>query len=756
MMQTIYRGRFASREGVVYEIYLKKENNGETFGTPGELSFPAEEPLTLEWSETSKEEVTCGATATLTVISPGDRTYLGLYTVEAGSVRMDVYRAGALYWSGTLDTEFYEEPYATTADYEVTLTFSDFGILDRLKYAGTGVVNCKRLVEEIVAAASFSYEELVELCATGIEADGETGIEQIAVRADNFYDEEGEASTLKEVMEGVLQPLGLRVVQYGGRVYVYDLESAYRQLPRRAVRWMSDDQTLGVDKVVNNVEVELSTYASGEVLTGDMDYPGKVETGTTALDPTDLVQNKWSYYEDLNCTGKVQFTAYTTATWDFKGKPGLAQVGDGNALHSQPRWMHIDPLYGGEETDCVAVCWRTGIAEKGDLGLLHGIAVSPYMETVERDANLGDEVEDDRTHTVTETKWHEGQLIYRSYQSYLGRVSAAEKYVLRVKIEMRLEARYNPFGTGDDNRKEEADRAEEWVNMVRMRGRIQLKDQDGNVLMHVENTKENVCTWVAGADEDESMVFCWRDLSDVTAAAVDGWMTNVHYGVRLWSEGALISKSYVESEAAGTLIPYPPQAGYLEVELYSGVRIDHCTELRSDSGSFGTSDTWEQHGINSDTWWWHLVKAPVVTLLNNDAKMTEPETDDVTYTGELNAAAKEDLTLNTLCGTLETENAAARATYLRAETGAPLTALTRAGRTTTAEQLLIGTLYSQFAERKLKLTGTAAIEGTAFDLKREASAEGVDFLVVGEVQDLGMDLTEVTMVELRPDEYESE
>jgi hypothetical protein len=145
-----------------------------------------------------------------------------------------------------------------------------------------------------------------------------------------------------------------------------------------------------------------------------------------------------------------------------------------------------------------------------------------------------------------------------------------------------------------------------------------------------------------------------------------------------------------------------------------------------------------------------------VTLLNNDAKMTEPETDDVTYTGELNAAAKEDLTLNTLCGTLEPENAAARATYLRAETGAPLTALTRAGRTTTAEQLLIGTLYSQFAERKLKLTGTAAIEGTAFGLKREASAEGVDFLVVGEVQDLGMDLTEVTMVELRPDEYESE
>ena len=94
-----------------------------------ELMLRGSEPLVIEWEDKDKEETICSSSATLGLLSPGDRTYTGLYTTKACSTRLDVYRDGALYWSGTLDTETYEEPYTYRQDYEVELTFSDFGEL---------------------------------------------------------------------------------------------------------------------------------------------------------------------------------------------------------------------------------------------------------------------------------------------------------------------------------------------------------------------------------------------------------------------------------------------------------------------------------------------------------------------------------------------------------------------------------------------------------------------------------------------------
>lgn len=77
----------------------------------------------------------------------------------------------------------------------------------------------------------------------------------LAVRSENFYDEDAEPSTLKEVIEGIMQPLALRMIQRNGKVYVYDLNGLYSLAPSRAIEWDGDSQTMGVDKVANNVKV---------------------------------------------------------------------------------------------------------------------------------------------------------------------------------------------------------------------------------------------------------------------------------------------------------------------------------------------------------------------------------------------------------------------------------------------------------------------------------------------------------------------
>ena len=103
-------GEFLSRAGVVWRVEILQEAD-EAFAKIGSLDFDADDALVIEWGEGAKEQVICGSTATLKVISPGDRTYEDLYTIAAGNIRMDVYRDSALYWGGMLDPEFYEEPY---------------------------------------------------------------------------------------------------------------------------------------------------------------------------------------------------------------------------------------------------------------------------------------------------------------------------------------------------------------------------------------------------------------------------------------------------------------------------------------------------------------------------------------------------------------------------------------------------------------------------------------------------------------------
>ena len=102
MMYEIYIGEFVSRcDDTRWKVTILQDLEAAPEAV-GELEFPGEEPLTIEWPETSKEEVICGSTATLKIISPDDRTYAGLYTIKAGSIGIRIEREGQLYWMGTL------------------------------------------------------------------------------------------------------------------------------------------------------------------------------------------------------------------------------------------------------------------------------------------------------------------------------------------------------------------------------------------------------------------------------------------------------------------------------------------------------------------------------------------------------------------------------------------------------------------------------------------------------------------------------
>ena len=207
-----YSGEFLSLSGDVWRCEILQEA-ASAFPSVGELVFPADEPLSIEWDARAPEEPVCGSMATLTIESPGDRTYADLYTEIPGAIRLDVYRNNVLYWSGCLDTETYSEPYDRGSHYDVELTFYDFGMLGRIPYDLTGKKTLREVLEGALAAAGINYGSINEsYTSTKFTDDTSVTLAALSIPSDNFIDEDDVAFDWEKVLGGILQPLALKVI----------------------------------------------------------------------------------------------------------------------------------------------------------------------------------------------------------------------------------------------------------------------------------------------------------------------------------------------------------------------------------------------------------------------------------------------------------------------------------------------------------------------------------------------------------------
>ena len=161
-MQLRYRGGFYSLNQTLYDIEIWQEGFS---GQVKDIAF-CDSPLDIEWAKEDKLEPVQSSNATLQLYSDNDRQFVDLYTIEAGSVRMDIYRSKSLYWSGTLDPELYEEPFAYHSDYGVTLTFADMAVLERLKWERVGFMTLREVLVFILSKTGIRYKSINEHIST--------------------------------------------------------------------------------------------------------------------------------------------------------------------------------------------------------------------------------------------------------------------------------------------------------------------------------------------------------------------------------------------------------------------------------------------------------------------------------------------------------------------------------------------------------------------------------------------------------------
>ena len=133
-MTTLYYSEFRSKDGYNYRIEILKD----FIGSSQEIKLMAT-PIKIDWPDVDKVAPIHKSRATLSLYSDTDSKFTGLYTTVVGAVKLRVLRDGVLYWSGTMDTELYEEPYSFKSGYAVSITFSDIAPLSRYKWAGTGI-----------------------------------------------------------------------------------------------------------------------------------------------------------------------------------------------------------------------------------------------------------------------------------------------------------------------------------------------------------------------------------------------------------------------------------------------------------------------------------------------------------------------------------------------------------------------------------------------------------------------------------------
>lgn len=765
--QLRYAGEFLSRAGVAWRVEILQEAS-QAFASVGELTFEADEPLLIEWKRTDKEEVLCGSTATIRVESPGDRTYEDLYSIEVGKIRMDVYRAGFLFWSGALDPEFYEEPYERAANYPVSLTFSDFGIFDRLSYNLADMQTVYAVVSDALSRSTINYTSIDQSLISSYLGSTKLTLGGLRVRSDNFYDEDGIASSLKDVIEGIFLPLGLRMVQRNGRIWVYDLNGLYTLASQAPIEWNGSSQTMGTDKVANNVKITWNTYAQGGKQGPEDCWTQDVDKNLVNINSTNPATfgncQYYSYHYSTELYDWIDATDAGFTLWLCDQQYGENATLDASGI----KFFKIVEQNDGQESEGIAVVWTAyyGYGNKQRwsdtkslswaVRGLQGVAITSI------DNAFGTNLDTVLGGTLAAC----GEKLFTSEKIWIPPVDNTGDLLMRVTLPLLMDCRFNPFESASNLIK--GMKQEDWYKQWGSYGNflyipVRLKFQpDGSNTVYtwtnrtivaqdisnnpVKTLEATYGSWVSGTSTWGYFGYWDKSNAEDDAPAVLGWKTNRP------AKNAYTGKitTLLKECEDGQYVPYPSSArgGQLWLEVCKGWIIrDGSNNLPSSGSTPNTKDLWQKVGII-------LFKLPQFEIVNRQQFDMGVSTDDVEYQAEINAAAKESIDLDTICGTHKDGVPTARGAFFLTSNGQQLKQLTRAGRTTQAEELLIGTLYSQFAQRRTTLSGEAELPAGGLKVYTEQNQDNKLFLMQGEVMDTIADTSDVTIVELRPDEYD--
>lgn len=303
----------------------------------------ADSPFSIEYIDAKKLEPIQGSRASLRLISKSAFQFINLHTDNMQGYVVKFYRAGLLYWVGYLDSELYQENLTDSPPYAVEFSGADFNILERLKFRNENekaytdivpfIVHLKRCFDKL----GLPFQKLYIGCSTvpnGVAMPaGETPLHVLYMMSRNFYDEESEPMTCREVVESILQPFGLMMVQKNANVYIYDYNTIKLGLPMKRynystftyeanevvsfnlgnlaeIGFLSTDGEYGFEEMVNNVTITSSLYAEKSIVTGEATEKNLSES-VNVTETEVLKKELFAKCEEIEKVGSENFVIYT-------------------------------------------------------------------------------------------------------------------------------------------------------------------------------------------------------------------------------------------------------------------------------------------------------------------------------------------------------------------------------------------------------------------------------------------------------------
>lgn len=316
----------------------------QSSSTTPEIIKAAPDAFALEYLEVKKLEPVQGSQATLKLISERNFQFLDLHTDDMQKYLIKFYRAGQLYWIGYLDSELYNENLTDYAPYAVEFSGADFNILERLKFRNESekpytdiasfLIQLKRCFDRL----GLPFQKLYIGCSTTPEgitlSSSETALHKLYIQSANFYDEDKEPMSCREVVESILQPLGLMMVQRDASVYIYDLNTikaggvmkcySFETLAYVGdtavnvllgdigeIGTMSTRASLVFEEMINNVTITSSLYGQANVVDVSVKEANLSDLKSES-ESNDLIKRLYSKCTDWNAPEYVFYKSKET------------------------------------------------------------------------------------------------------------------------------------------------------------------------------------------------------------------------------------------------------------------------------------------------------------------------------------------------------------------------------------------------------------------------------------------------------------
>ncbi len=687
-----YFGGFISLNKTEWDVDIFRKSSVPL--TPKEIAF-SESPLEIEWAETDKLEPVCGSSAKLNLFSDTDRQFINLYTIEPGAIYIEISRNNVLYWSGTLDPELYEEPYSFKENYSVSLTFSDFAALDRFDWNMKGLLTMRQIIEHCLNRSGIQYGKLIEYISTNVYVQHLNSLlNDVTILGTNFFDEDGEPMTFREVLEETLRPFGLRMIQKGGNIIIYDLNAVSTFLKERPIRWEGDNAVLGVDKIYNNVIINFSPYEKTTVCHDEI------------IEKSLKNPKTFSYNTGYNTYAEKGFDIH------------LYDEGEGIEKGEKTKFFKIEPINSGSED--IGVAWE----------------IQTYYKPKK-----------EYTSQINEPTYEMGEDIMYTSRAYLANTepNTRSKYKLKLTLDLLFDVRYNPFESESANNEEgNWKNLKNWCNTAYVPIVLNLYTSNGNIL-HYDNKEiygssklftTTSYRWTVGKGKWGDAFLAYYDFSDrKTNTGLGGWKENKH--IIGYQYGNSLSESF-QKKAQGEIIELPYSTGWLELTIGAGVLT--YEDPKSDCRI--PVDIYKQTR-------WVLYKTPKITLIDSNYK--DVKTKDIEYKAWLNKSAKEELSIDTVLGTLSESSPTALGQLFRTADKGVINNFWRANLYDKLERLLIGSIYSNYNKRTPTLSGTVSLLPD-FAIYSDSNEKG-KFLILSEVQRLKEEESEIKMAVVERDIY---